>query len=356
MTTHHDVVEYLDSPHLKVFRGFVTMVFDDKSHPHRQADDAALLLHGREGSDQGQGLVRLGRPDRVLIVRDPTEARAGDTGPSARLFACRGHDPHQAHAQPVGSLLRQWRGARGRSQLELAMDMGVSQRHISFVESGRSAPSRALLLGIAQALDVPLRDRNALLLAGGYAPMYAEAAWDAAEMRVVHRALERMLKQHEPYPALVMDRHWNVLMTNEAAPRFFGQFIDLQTFPKPRNLLQLMFDPKGLRPFVANWEIVAASLFQRIDREAVGGVLDDAMRSLIEKLLAYPGVSGDWRTADLPSEAPVVPISFVKGGERSDWFSMVSTVGTPRTVAAQELRVECMFPLDEVAESPSLGR
>ena len=162
----------------------------------------------------------------------------------------------QTLPSPVGDLLRQWRAVRGRSQLELAMDMGVSQRHISFIESGRSSPSRALLLGLSNALDIPLRDRNALLLAAGYAPMYAEPAWDAAEMRVVHRALERMLKQHEPYPALVMDRHWNVLMTNEAAPRFFGQFVDLAKYPKPRNLLRLMFDPQGLRPFVANWDAV----------------------------------------------------------------------------------------------------
>jgi transcriptional regulator with XRE-family HTH domain len=251
-------------------------------------------------------------------------------------------------SSPVGVLLRQWRAARGRSQLGLSLDMGVSQRHLSFVESGRSTPSRALLLGVANALDVPLRDRNALLLAAGFAPMYADAAWDAAEMRVVHRALERMLKQHEPYPALVLDRHWNVVMTNEAAPRFFGQFIDLASFPRPRNLLRLMFDPKGLRPFVAHWDAVAASLFQRVRREAVGGVLDDVMRSLVDELLAFPGVSPDWRTADSPGTSPVVPLSFVKEGHASSWFSMVSTVGTPQTVAAQELRVECMFPVDDV--------
>ncbi len=255
----------------------------------------------------------------------------------------------QPVATPLGTLLRQWRDTRGRSQLALSMDMGVSQRHISFVESGRSVPSRALLLGIANALDVPLRDRNALLLAAGYAPMYAEAAWDAAEMRVVHRALERMLRQHEPYPALVMDRHWNVLMTNEAAPKFFGQFIALGKFPRPRNLLRLMFDPKGLRPFVANWEAVAASLFQRIHREAVGGALDATMRALVDELLAMPGVESNWRGADVPSGSPVAPIEFTKGGATSRWFSMVSTVGTPQTVAAQELRAEFMFPVDETA-------
>ena len=254
----------------------------------------------------------------------------------------------QPVATPLGTLLRQWRDTRGRSQLALSMDMGVSQRHISFVESGRSAPSRALLLGIANALDVPLRDRNALLLAAGYAPMYAEAAWDAAEMRVVHRALERMLRQHEPYPALVMDRHWNVLMTNEAAPKFFGQFIDLGKFPRPRNLLRLMFDPNGLRPFVANWEQVAASLFQRIHREAVGGVLDQTTRALVDELLAMPGVNADWRSAEVATVSPVVPITFGKKGHTSSWFSMVSTVGAPQTVPAQELRVECMFAIDAV--------
>ena len=250
---------------------------------------------------------------------------------------------------PLGTLLRQWRNTRGRSQLALSMDMGVSQRHISFVESGRSVPSRALLLGIANALDVPLRDRNALLLAAGYAPMYAEAAWDAAEMRLVHRALERMLRQHEPYPALVMDRQWNVLMTNEAAPKFFGQFIDLGKFPRPRNLLRLMFDPKGLRPFVANWEQVAASLFQRIHREAVGGVLDATMRALVKELTAA-GVDPDWRS-ELVGTSPVVPITFNAGGHVSSWFSMVSTVGTPQLASAQELRVECMFPADARTEA-----
>jgi len=256
---------------------------------------------------------------------------------------------------PLSSLLRQWRNQRGLSQMDLSLEMGVSQRHISFIESGRSAPSRALLIGLARTLDVPLRDRNALLLAAGYAPMYAEAAWDAAEMRAIHKALERMLCQHDPFPALVMDRHWNVLMTNDSAPRFFGRFIDLARYAKPRNLLRMMFDPQGLRPFVANWAEVAASLFQRIHREAVGGVLDETTRSLIEELLAFPGVTLDWRTADVPSASPIVPISFVDEGGVSNWFSMVTTVGTPQIVAAQELRVECMFPADDATEARHLG-
>ena len=147
----------------------------------------------------------------------------------------------------VGVLLRHWRALRGRSQFDLSLDTGVSQKHISFIESGRSAPGRQTLMGIAQALDVPLRDRNALLLAAGYAPVFSQEPWNAAEMRSINKVLERMLRQHEPFPAVVMDRHWNVLMSNESAPRFFNRFIDLSQRPTPRNLLHLMFDPRGMR-------------------------------------------------------------------------------------------------------------
>ena len=139
----------------------------------------------------------------------------------------------------VGPLLRHWRGVRGKSQIDLSLDTGVSQRHISFIESGRSTPSRATLMDLARGLDVPLRDRNALLLAAGYAPVYSDGAWNALEMQSVSRALDRMLRLHNPFPALVMDRYWNVLMTNESAPRFFGCFIDMtarKTAPFPPDI------------------------------------------------------------------------------------------------------------------------
>ena len=129
-------------------------------------------------------------------------------------------------ANELGVLLRYWRGVRGRSQLDLALDAGVSQRDLSFVESGCSVPSRETVIDLAQTLDIPLRDRNTLLLASGYAPIYSENAWNAMEMQSVTNALGRMLRQHEPFPAVVM-RYWNVLMTNESAPRFFNCFIDM---------------------------------------------------------------------------------------------------------------------------------
>ncbi len=254
-------------------------------------------------------------------------------------------------AHPLGELLRTWRARRGRSQLDLSLDMGISQRHISFIESGRSAPSRGLLIGIAQALDIPLRDRNALLLSAGYAPIYPEPAWNAAEMRAVNRALERMLRQHEPYPAIVMDRHWNVLMRNDTAPRFFGRFIDMAARGGQRNLLHLMFDPAGMRPFVANWSETAHSLFERIGREAVGGFVDEKTQALIAELKAYPGVDFDPQAAHPSAASPVIPVGFVLGGRVLNYFSMVSTVGTPHAAAAQELRVECMFPADDETEA-----
>jgi transcriptional regulator with XRE-family HTH domain len=258
-------------------------------------------------------------------------------------------------AHELGVLLRHWRDLRGMSQFDLSFDAGVSQRQISFIETGRSAPNRQTLLDIAQALDIPLRDRNTLLLAAGYAPIYAEGAWNAPEMQSVTKALERMLRQHEPFPALVMDRYWNVLMTNDAAPRFFGCFIDMAARKAPRNMLHLLFDPNGMRPFIANWEDVAKSLFQRVYRESVGRVIDEKTKALLAELMAYPDVKTEWTTPIALSAMPVIPIGFVKGDNILSYFSMVTTVGTPQAIAAQELRIECMFPADETTETHHLA-
>ena len=184
-------------------------------------------------------------------------------------------------AGELGELLRYWRDARGKSQLDLSLDSGFSQRHLSFIESGRSTPGRQALLDIAQALDIPLRERNTLLLSAGYAPIYSENDWSAPEMQSITRALERALQQHDPFPAVVMDRYWYVLMRNESAPRFFNQFIDLEARKTPRNLLHLMFDPKGMRPFIINWPEVAASLFQRINRESACSLPTTSRRKII---------------------------------------------------------------------------
>ncbi len=244
----------------------------------------------------------------------------------------------------LGELLRYWRQERGKSQLDLSMDTGISQRHLSFVESGRSAPSRDFLSIVSDALNVPLRERDVLLLASGYAPQYREQSMDAEQMAIVTRAIDRMLVQHEPHPALVLDRHWNVVRTNEAAPRFFGSFVDLEMRPKPRNLLDLMFDPAGMRPFVEEWENVASGLLQRVRREAVGQVLDAELQKLLKRLQEYPGVAE--LKPLLAPQSPVLPITFSRDNRRFSYFSLITTVGTPQCITAQELRVECMFPTD----------
>src|SRR5260370_40894171 len=254
-------------------------------------------------------------------------------------------------ANELGVLLRHWRDLRGKSQFDLSLDTGVSQRHVSFIESGRSVPGRQTLLEIAQTLDIPLRDRNTLLLAAGYAPIYSDGAWNGPEMQSVTSALERMLRQHEPFPAVVLDRYWDVLMTNDAAPRFFNSFIDMAARKPPRNLVHLMFDPDGMRPFIANWEAVAKSLFQRVYRESVGRVIDERTRALLAALLAYPDVKTEWKNPIELSAMPVIPIAFVKDDQVLSYFSMVTTVGTPQTIAAQELRIECMFPADAATEA-----
>jgi len=250
----------------------------------------------------------------------------------------------------LGNLLKQWRRVRGRSQLDISVDTGISQRQISFIESGRSVPSRLTLAGIAQALQIPLRERNALLLAAGYAPLYSDAPWNSDEMRSVTKALQRMIAQHEPYPAIVMDRYWNILLTNDAAPRFFNCFIDMSERPSPRNMLHLMFDPTGMRPFIANWEALAKTLIQRVHREAVGHVADEKTKDLVTDLLAYPDVRSGWRAPETLNTLPMIPMSFVKNGAMMNYFSLVTTVGTPQTIAAQELRVECMYPADDDTE------
>ncbi|RDS83893.1 XRE family transcriptional regulator [Dyella monticola] len=257
----------------------------------------------------------------------------------------------------LGPLMRHWRSKRGKSQLDISLDTGISQRHISFIESGRSNPSRQALIEIAQALDIPLRERNLLLQAAGYAAIYSDSPLEALEMLSLRKALQRMLHQHAPFPAIVMDRYWNVLMTNDDAPRFFNCFIDMSTRPEPRNMLHLIFDPTGMRPFVVNWEQTVHSLIQRVHRESVGRVVDEKTEALLRALHAYPDVKAEWMTSNahaISPSSPVIPLSFAKDGIVMNYFSMVSTVGTPHTICAQEIRIECMFPADDITEAKHL--
>jgi len=233
------------------------------------------------------------------------------------------------------------------SQLSLAMEANVSPRHICFLETGRAKPSRDMVLQLSAALDVPLRERNALLLAAGFAPMYEETDLDAAELAPARAALDAILDQQEPFPAVVMNRHWTILKTNRAAARFFGFLLGDAASEAPANVVRMMFSPAGLRPYVMNWEAVAEALIERVHREAVGNVVDEATSLLLKEVLAYPDVPPRWRSPRLDRPLlPLVPVTFQKGGLTFSFFSTVTTLGTPQDITLQEIRIECFFPLD----------
>jgi hypothetical protein len=170
-------------------------------------------------------------------------------------------------------------------------------------------------------------------------------------MKSITNALQRMLHQHEPFPAIVMDRYWNVLLANDATPKFFNCFIDMSARQGRRNLLHLMFDPSGMRPFIANWPQAGRSLIARVHREALGHIIDVNTRRLLDELSKYPGVAPEWRIPTPADTVPVIPLAFTKGDVTLNYFSMITTVGTPQTIAAEELRIECMYPADDLTEA-----
>lgn len=250
----------------------------------------------------------------------------------------------------VGPLLKHWRGARRLSQLALAAEAAVSIRHLSFVETGRANPSRAMVLKLAEVLDVPLRERNTLLLSAGFAPEYPESELDAPALAAVREALEAILARQEPFPALVMDRGWDIRHTNTAARRFFAFLHNGQPAspPGPANVLRRMFHPDGVRPHVTNWPEVAEALVRRARREAIGGVLDERAQRILGEVLDYPDVPAHLRAVDVTTPVlPIVPIRYERDGRRFAYFSTVTTLGTPQDVTLQELRIECFFPMDD---------
>ncbi|HYE88785.1 MAG TPA: helix-turn-helix transcriptional regulator [Vicinamibacterales bacterium] len=256
---------------------------------------------------------------------------------------------HQRATAGLGALLQHWRRVRNVSQLALAHEASVSPRHVCFVETGRSQPSRDMVLLLADALRIPFRERNALLLAAGYAPMFQESSLDARELAPVRAAVDAILRQQAPYPAVVMNRHWDILTANDAATRFFTRLLDGRTPPDAGNVLRLMFHPDGVRPCVENWETVAPTLLQRVHREAVGGALDDRGHALLKEVLAYPGVPASWSAPDLGAPLlPVLPVTFALDGQRYNYFSAVTILGTPQDITLQEIRIECFFPLDDM--------
>jgi transcriptional regulator with XRE-family HTH domain len=239
------------------------------------------------------------------------------------------------------------------SQLVLSTEAGVTPRHVSFVESGRAQPSRDMVITLARALDVPLRERNQMLLAAGYAPLYRETGLDEESMSRVRAALERVLAHHAPDPAVVMDRHWNVVSANAAASALFAWLLDGADPGDPPNVVRLMFT--RLHRHVANWDQTGEALIQRVHREAVGGIPDPHTASLLNEVLSLPHVPEAWRRPDfVTTPLPMLPVEFVKDGVALSYFSLVTTVGTPQDVTLQEIRIESFFPADARTESHRL--
>jgi len=260
----------------------------------------------------------------------------------------------------VGPLLRRWREARHLSQLDLSLEAEVSARHISFLETGKAAPSREMLLTLSNALDVPLRERNLLLLAAGYAPIYGETSMDDPRMSQVRTVVEIILKSNEPRSAVAHDRHWNVVMANAAFVRFVTVMLGkepaglspLRVAAPPRlNLLHLLFDPKGLRRVIVNWEASARSLLNEAYRR-LAWARDDTLKELISEILSYPGVPTRWREPDLEGpQALILPMELNLDGKIARMFSTVTTVATPHDVTLQELHVEVFYPADAETEA-----
>ena len=255
-----------------------------------------------------------------------------------------------------GPMLRTWRRRRGASQLALALQSGVSQRHVSFLESGRARPSREMVVQLSTALDVPLRQRNAMLLAAGFAPAYRETNLAAPELLPVRKAIDHMLKQQEPYPAVVIDRLWNLIQANEAATAFtVFLFEGPPPAPppgKPPNLLRWLLDPKALRAKISNWEEVARYLVSTTYAEILADGGEPKALAFIEEIMAYPDVPASFRKLRFEERpTPVLTVDYLVGGKALSVFTTIATLGTPQDITLQEVRIECFFPADDRSDA-----
>jgi transcriptional regulator with XRE-family HTH domain len=256
------------------------------------------------------------------------------------------------HHQPiVGSLIRDWRQLRRLSQLDLALEAEISQKHLSFIESGRSQPSRDMVLLLAENLGVPLRERNALLLAAGYAPVYLERALEDPSLQAAKAAIDLVLKGHEPYPALAIDRHWTLLAANAAVAPLLGLCSDPDLLRPPVNVLRLSLHPGGLAPAVVNLDDWRMHIFARL-RQQIRATADPVLAELLSELLSYPAPAPTKPArkghAPEPEAEPaiVVPLQLRVGETVMSFISTTTVFGTPVDITLSELALETFFPAD----------
>lgn len=249
----------------------------------------------------------------------------------------------------VGELLRSWRQSKGLSQLDVAMHAGFSARHISFIETGKAQPSRDALLAIAESLDVPLRERNRLLTAGGFANVYKETELASADMAQVRQVLQFILDRHLPYAALVLDRVSTCLMGNAASSRLLSAVADPSLLTPNANMLRVVFHPLGVRRSIVNWTEVARVLLDRAERELTAAH-DDAAAALWREISEYAADVPKPASRRLHSDDVLLPVHIRQGDIELRMFSTIMTIGTPQDITLQELRVETFFPADEASE------
>jgi transcriptional regulator with XRE-family HTH domain len=248
-----------------------------------------------------------------------------------------------APAPTVGDLLREWRERRRVSQLELALAAGVSARHLSFVENGRSNPSRSLVLALADQLDLPLRERNALLAVAGYAPVFSEASLDAPHLAAARSALRRLLAAHEPYPALVVDRKWNLVDANASVSAFLED-VAPELLEPPVNVLRVSLHPNGMAPRIVNLGEWRAHLLERLRRQ-VALTADREVNALYAELCAYPCEQPEPAHEPAGANVVVVPLRFRHAAGEVAYFSVVASFGTPLDITLAELSIESFFPM-----------
>ena len=246
----------------------------------------------------------------------------------------------------VGVLLRAWRQRRRRSQLDVALDTEISQRHLSFVESGRAVPSREVVLRLAEQLDVPLRERNALLLAAGYAPRYAERSLTDADMSAARRAVETILRAHEPHPALALNRHWQLVAANDALAPLMASVADPALLAPPVNVMRVALHPCGLAPRIANLAEWRAHLLERLRRQ-VEASADATLVALLAELSAYDLPLSRPETALIdPPSGIVVPLELDTAAGRLSLISTTTVFGSPVEITLSELAIETFYPAD----------
>jgi transcriptional regulator with XRE-family HTH domain len=247
---------------------------------------------------------------------------------------------------PLGGLLREFRAAHGVSQLDLALRCEISPRHLSYVETGKAQPSRDVIERIGEELALPLRERNALYLAAGYAPRYRQTPLEAPELGVVRQAIEATLAQQEPFPAFVFDRHWTVVMANRGMAALMEGL--RPGGPRHANILHQIFDPEDIRPFIVNWDEVAGDLLRHLRHEVQRSPFDREGRDLLDGLLAYPDIPAAWHRASFAhAPLPMVRTIFKGPGGPLSFLSTMTQFGTAWDLTIEEIRVEAMHPTDE---------